>query len=136
MSSSSSEWKYYPITGIAVDSVNAAQLTHETPVPIRHEIDSWSKDPTNEKQVKLFVMALDRFQKIDPKERDSYFQIAGIHGQPNVPWDEPIDKKDAEGKGYCTHNNILFPIWHRAYLALYEVSTPLLSPSSYRTDRL
>jgi hypothetical protein len=34
-----------------------------------------------------------RFQKIDPKERDSYFQIAGIHGQPNVPWDEPIDAK-------------------------------------------
>jgi hypothetical protein len=119
---STSDHKYYPINGIPVNNVEASQLGPEDLVPIRHEIDSWSKEPANEKQVKLFVMALARFQKIDPAERDSYFQIAGIHGQPNVPWDEPIDKKDAEGLGYCTHNNILFPIWHRAYLALYEVS--------------
>lgn len=118
---SASDWKYYPISGIPVNSADPSQLGPETQVPIRHEIDSWSKDPANEKQVKLFVLALDRFQKIDPKERDSYFQIAGIHGQPNVPWDEPIDKKNTEGRGYCTHNNILFPIWHRPYLALYEV---------------
>ncbi|CAG8909691.1 unnamed protein product [Penicillium egyptiacum] len=116
----SPEWKYYPINGISVNSVEPSKLGPEVQVPIRQEIDSWSNNPANEKQVKLFVMALSRFQKIDPKDRDSYFQIAGIHGQPNVPWDEPIDSKDAEGRGYCTHNNILFPIWHRAYLALYE----------------
>jgi hypothetical protein len=115
------EWKYYPIHGISVNSEEPSKLGPEVQVPIRQEIDSWSNNPINEKQVKLFVMALSRFQKIDPKDRDSYFQIAGIHGQPNVPWDEPIDSKDAEGRGYCTHNNILFPIWHRAYLALYEV---------------
>ncbi|KAK4862915.1 hypothetical protein LT330_010745 [Penicillium expansum] len=114
------EWKYYPINGISVNSEEPSKLGPEVQVPIRQEIDSWSNNPANEKQVKLFVMALSRFQKIDPKDRDSYFQIAGIHGQPNVPWDEPIDSKDAEGRGYCTHNNILFPIWHRAYLALYE----------------
>ena len=115
------EWKYYPINGISVNSEEPSKLGPEVQVPIRQEIDSWSNNPANEKQVKLFVMALSRFQKIGPKDRDSYFQIAGIHGQPNVPWDEPIDSKDAEGRGYCTHNNILFPIWHRAYLALYEV---------------
>ncbi|KAJ6103635.1 Concanavalin A-like lectin/glucanases superfamily [Penicillium sp. IBT 16267x] len=118
--STSSEWTYYPITGIPVKSQDPSKLGPETPVPIRQEIDSWSNNPANEKQVKLFVMALARFQQIDPKERESYFQVAGIHGQPNVPWDEPIDSKDAKGRGYCTHNNILFPIWHRAYLALYE----------------
>jgi tyrosinase len=118
---STPEWKYYPIGGIPVNSEDPSQLGPEVEVPIRQEIDSWSNNPANEKQVKLFVMALSRFQKIDPHDRDSYFQIAGIHGQPNVPWDEPVDSKDAEGRGYCTHNNILFPIWHRAYLALYEV---------------
>ena len=117
----STEWKYYPINGISVNSEEPSKLGPEVQVPIRQEIDSWSNNPANEKQVKLFVMALSRFQQIDPKVRDSFFQIAGIHGQPNVPWDEPIDAKDAEGRGYCTHNNILFPIWHRAYLALYEV---------------
>jgi hypothetical protein len=105
----------------------------ETPVPIRQEIDSWSSNPANEKQVKLFVKALHRFQQIDPKERESYFQIAGIHGQPNVAWDEQVDE-DTKGKGYCTHNNILFPIWHRAYLALYEVMTCIEGPRLIWTD--
>lgn len=123
MSESEQNWVYYPITGVPV---KADHLGPNVAVPIRQNIDTWSRDPANDKQVKLFVMALDQFQKIDPSVRDSYFQIAGIHGQPNVPWDEPISKDDAANQGYCTHNNILFPIWHRAYLALYEVSLPEL----------
>lgn len=113
---------YYPIQGVPVKGVQKADITAKTPVPLRQNIDTWSGDPANDKEVKLFVAALDRFQKIDPHDRDSYFQIAGIHGQPNVPWDETIEEAEAKGKGYCTHNNVLFPIWHRAYLALYEVS--------------
>ncbi|KAL3487186.1 hypothetical protein BJX62DRAFT_246212 [Aspergillus germanicus] len=120
MSSSQTDWVYYHIGGIAVKTADNTRPTPESKVPIRQNIDAWSADPANDKQVKLFFMALDRFQKIDPADRDSYFQIAGIHGQPNVPWDEPIDAAEAKGKGYCTHNNILFPVWHRAYLALYE----------------
>ncbi|KAJ5925145.1 hypothetical protein N7454_007784 [Penicillium verhagenii] len=116
---SKTEWTYYPITGVPLsDGVTAASSSVE--VPIRREIDSWSKDATNEKQVKLFVLALYRFQQMDPTVRESYFQVAGIHGQPNVPWDEPIRAEEAHGRGYCTHNNVLFPVWHRAYLALYE----------------
>lgn len=126
MSESEQSWVYYPITGVPVKTDH---LGPNVEVPIRQNIDTWSRDPANDKQVKLFVMALDRFQKIDPSDRDSYFQIAGIHGQPNVPWDEPITKDDAANKGYCTHNNILFPIWHRAYLALYEVIFPELQRS-------
>ncbi|KAJ5408780.1 hypothetical protein N7509_002663 [Penicillium cosmopolitanum] len=117
---SKSDHKYYPITGVPVGDLDLPNIGFDTPVPIRQNIDTWSKDPENEKQVQLFVLGLDRYQKIDPLDRDSYFQAAGIHGQPNVPWDEPIDADEAAGKGYCTHNNILFPIWHRAYLALYE----------------
>ncbi|KAJ5899989.1 Concanavalin A-like lectin/glucanases superfamily [Penicillium taxi] len=114
------DFKYFPIKGIPVNSAAGGELGFDTEVPIRQNIDSWSKNPANDKQVTLFVLALKLFQELDPADRDSYFQIAGIHGQPNVPWDEPIDSADALNKGYCTHNNILFPVWHRAYLALYE----------------
>ncbi|KAJ5646047.1 hypothetical protein N7490_002419 [Penicillium lividum] len=115
---------YFPIKGIAIkdakgDFVVASGVDVE--VPLRQNIDTWSNDHANDKQVKLFVKALSEFQKIDPSKRESYFQIAGIHGQPNVPWDEPhTTQEEANLKGYCTHNNVLFPIWHRAYLALYE----------------
>lgn len=133
---SAQDWVYYAIKGVPVVGTKEAQQGPNRKVPVRQNIDSWSSDPENAKQVKLFVMALDRFQKVDPAKRESYFQIAGklllppcisaadqlgIHGQPNVPWDEPIDKSLAVDKGYCTHNNILFPIWHRPYLVLYEV---------------
>lgn len=38
-------------------------------------------------------------------------------------WDEPnTTKADAHKKGYCTHANPLFPVWHRPYLMLLEVS--------------
>jgi tyrosinase len=29
----------------------------------------------------LYILAMDRFQKVDQKELLSYFQIAGIHGR-------------------------------------------------------
>lgn len=124
------DYKYYPITGVPVGELDLPSIGFDTPVPIRQNIDTWSQDPDNEKQVQLFVLGLDRYQKIDPLDRDSYFQAAGIHGQPNVLWDEPVDPEEAKGKGYCTHNNILFPIWHRAYLALYEVCYSCLSLTS------
>lgn len=68
----SEEGPYYAITGIPV--VDDSDYPR---VGVRQNIDQWSDNPDNEKQVNLFVMALDRFQKIDPAKRDSYFQIAG-----------------------------------------------------------
>lgn len=50
-------------------------------------------------------------------ERTSYYQIAGIHGRPFVAWDGVNLQRNA---GYCTHEIVLFPTWHRPYLALYE----------------
>ena len=44
---------------------------------VRQDIDEWSGKRSNKKQVDLFLLALDRFQKLDPKERLSYFQVAG-----------------------------------------------------------
>lgn len=62
----------------------------------------------------------------------SFFQIGGIHGLPNKPWDgavgsQPWDPNSQWG-GYCTHGSVLFPTWHRPYVMLYEVHNPV--PSS------
>lgn len=71
-SDASKEGPYYAITGIPVlDDADYPK------VGVRQNIDQWSDNPDNEKQVNLFVMALDRFQKIDPAKRESYFQVAG-----------------------------------------------------------
>lgn len=54
----------------------------------------------------------------------SHFGIGGIHGMPFVPWEGVGGDSPVQGSGwsgYCTHGNVLFPTWHRPYVALYEV---------------
>ena len=60
----------------------------------------------------------------------SHFSIGGIHGLPYVEWEgaggaQPV--KGSQWGGYCTHGCVLFPTWHRPYVALYEVSSPSLT---------
>ncbi|KAL5342248.1 hypothetical protein BJX70DRAFT_357265 [Aspergillus crustosus] len=108
-------YKYYPITGIA-----AGKGPNGEP-PQRQEIDEWSSKPANRTQVVLFLKALKRLQEVPPDNRDSFFQIAGIHGMPFTSWDEPLEmQENVDKRGYCTHANYLFPPWHRPYLLLYE----------------
>ncbi|KAF2203556.1 Di-copper centre-containing protein [Delitschia confertaspora ATCC 74209] len=86
-------------------------------VPIRREIrdlqqnypDTWN----------LYLLGLQSFQMVDQKDPLSFYQIAGIHGVPYVPW---ANAQGIPGKrtGYCPHQNVMFFGWHRAYLALYE----------------
>ena len=67
----------------------------------------------------LFLLAL-----IDLKADISklgYFSLAGIHGLPTSLWDGVgKDFPDNTG-GYCAHGRLIFPTWHRPYLALFEV---------------
>ena len=54
----------------------------------------------------------------------SHFGIGGIHGLPYVQWDGAGGTQPVSGSqwdGYCTHGSMLFPTWHRPYVALYEV---------------
>ena len=54
----------------------------------------------------------------------SHFGIGGIHGLPYVQWEGAGGTSPVQGTGfggYCTHGSVLFPTWHRPYLALFEV---------------
>ncbi|KAL1618339.1 hypothetical protein SLS54_007316 [Diplodia seriata] len=69
----------------------------------------------------LFLLALESLQKDEGAHQDKmgYFQVSGIHGLPKRDWDGVKGEKRDQG-GYCTHGSILFPTWHRPYLAMYE----------------
>ncbi|KAL1637014.1 hypothetical protein SLS58_009540 [Diplodia intermedia] len=115
----------------------ASAVPNGQPIPQRLEIDDLVNDPD---AFNLFLLALESIQKDKYKgitqpaamqdkkqgqwqDRMSYFEIAGIHGLPNRPWDNVQSKTmfaDQLEIGYCTHGSILFPTWHRPYLAMME----------------
>ncbi|ORX94962.1 hypothetical protein BCR34DRAFT_525763 [Clohesyomyces aquaticus] len=72
----------------------------------------------------LYLLAMISFQGTNQDDIASYYQIAGIHGMPWVPWDGVAgsinDDKNTNQLGYCPHANLLFGTWHRPYLALFE----------------
>lgn len=69
----------------------------------------------------LFVLALQKFQHMSQSDKLSYYQIAAIHGVPRQDWDGVEQCSNCHGAdGYCTHDSVLFPAWHRTYLALFE----------------
>ncbi|EME41685.1 hypothetical protein DOTSEDRAFT_73923 [Dothistroma septosporum NZE10] len=76
---------------------------------------------TQPEQWDLFVLAMQQWQGVDNNETTSYYQVAGIHGVPRVSWDgvEPCNGCQSSD-GYCTHDSVLFPAWHRTYVALFE----------------
>ncbi|KAJ7068796.1 photo-regulated tyrosinase [Mycena amicta] len=74
-------------------------------------------------QFSLFVQALTQMQLANENDPTSYFQIAGLHGVPWVQWNGsggPTWVNGSHEVGYCTHGTVLFPTWHRPYLALIE----------------
>ncbi|KAF5586524.1 tyrosinase precursor [Fusarium pseudoanthophilum] len=109
------------------------EIPHVDGLPVRKEISSLanSDDPRERKQWTLFVLALERFKAMPVDDKLSYFQIAGIHGYPEVAWDGAPEPKHAPDKktkqagdqpfgGYCNHNSLNFPAWHRPYMLLFE----------------
>ncbi|KAF3274294.1 hypothetical protein TWF970_008044 [Orbilia oligospora] len=80
----------------------------------------------------LYILALRRTMTRSPADKNSWWQLAGIHGRPFVPWNnrQPGTRGSAlisdpangafTGTGYCTHGSTLFPTWHRPYLAYVE----------------
>lgn len=105
----------YGITGIQTGKGSDGS------VPYRLEIRQLQQ---NADQWNLYLLALDSLQT-QPAQTEmlSHYQIAGIHGRPYISWDGVQATAGDQNSGYCTHSSILFPTWHRPYLALYEVST-------------
>ena len=83
--------------------------------PVRQNInDLQSSGPAFD----LYILALQQMEQQSQNSELSYYQVAGIHGLPYVEWDGVSGQNQ---RGYCTHESILFPAWHRPYLALFEV---------------
>ena len=62
----------------------------------------------------LFILAMQQFEAEDQAQFLSYYDISGIHGYPAVNWDGVDQCRNCTGAiGYCTHNSVLFPSWHR-----------------------
>lgn len=83
--------------------------------PFRYEINDLTQSGP---AWSLFIQALQRVQDTPRDDPTSYYQIAGIHGYPVGVWDG-VDGTGVPA-GYCMHNSVLFPVWHRPYLALLE----------------
>ncbi|KAJ8131191.1 hypothetical protein O1611_g2437 [Lasiodiplodia mahajangana] len=63
------------------------------------------------------VRAWRGIKALDPFHPNSFFRIAGFHGE---PFRGPGVKDKNFWGGYCNHGNVLFPTWHRVYLLRLE----------------
>ncbi|KAF2165127.1 hypothetical protein M409DRAFT_67411 [Zasmidium cellare ATCC 36951] len=69
----------------------------------------------------LFVGAMRRWMDGNTANSTSYYQVAGVHGVPRTSWNGVEQCSSCgDADGYCCHDSVLFPAWHRAYMALYE----------------
>src|SRR5271156_5437898 len=68
--------------------------------PTRKDIRRLDQD-----ELDTLIRAFDGIQKLDPKDPDSFFCIAGYHGEPfrGAGWGN-----SSWWGGYCNHGNVLF----------------------------
>ncbi|KAF2001443.1 Di-copper centre-containing protein, partial [Amniculicola lignicola CBS 123094] len=67
----------------------------------------------------MYLLGLRKLQSKGQGEKLGWYQLAGIHGRPFIPWDG-VNQDGGGGNGYCSHGSNIFPTWHRPYLALFE----------------
>ncbi|OQO13244.1 hypothetical protein B0A48_01472 [Cryoendolithus antarcticus] len=97
---------------IHVTGVEGAVGWRQEIFTLKSDADAWN----------VYMLALERFKDMPASDPLSWYQIAGIHGQPYVAWDSVGPCDNCTLSGYCTHQSTLFPTWHRPYLALFEQS--------------
>jgi tyrosinase len=71
----------------------------------------------DKKPLEKLMLAWKGIKELPVAHPNSLFSIGGYHGEPFR------DQGATDGNfwgGYCNHNNILFPTWHRAYLHRIE----------------
>lgn len=104
----------YPLTGVhtGINSTAGARPARRNILDFQNDVPAWS----------LYIQALIEMQQLPEDDMLSWFQIAGIHGRPFYAWDGVKGDSTCPETGYCPHYIALFPTWHRAYIALFEVS--------------
>ncbi|KAK7988124.1 hypothetical protein PG989_008439 [Apiospora arundinis] len=86
--------------------------------PVRQNVNTFAA--SGGPQWDLFILGLQAFQAAPESDQLSYFGIAGIHGRPFVAWNGVNAVPGGSGGGFCPHGEIMFPAWHRPYVAAYE----------------
>ncbi|KAK6520901.1 hypothetical protein TWF506_001143 [Arthrobotrys conoides] len=79
---------------------------------------NWNDFQADGDLLNLFLCGMEALQAMDQNTRESYFALAGIHGAPYREWNGAGGGNTQSG--YCPHASILFPSWHRPYLATIE----------------
>eukprot|EP00752_Nemacystus_decipiens_P006061 g5470.t1 len=86
------------------------------------QLECWAEEGYRKPLDDLF-RAFKGIQELPLDDPNSYWVIAGYHGIPLAPLDpeEPhLSPPFAWWGGFCHHGNVLFPMWHRAYLQHFE----------------
>ncbi|MCJ1404105.1 hypothetical protein MMC11_007330 [Xylographa trunciseda] len=89
---------------------------------VRYRLDIDSFMMTKPDCFNLFILAVGELQK--DSGNMGWFEVAGIHGYPSRDWDGVKGRNETEDPremyGYCEHASVLFPFWHRPYMAMME----------------
>lgn len=76
---------------------------------------------TRPNQYTLLVLALEQWKATAQSTTTGYWGISSIHGVPRQNYNNvPQCSTCTDADGYCPHDSILFPAWHRVYVALFE----------------
>jgi tyrosinase len=103
--------------------VHSPRLVSHIMVRIRQSLRSLQRsyDEGNRAPLENLVRAFRGIQRLPPTDPNLFHVIGGYHGQPFR--DSAKFENEANENywgGYCNHNNVLFPTWHRAYLLRLE----------------
>ncbi|KZL84988.1 tyrosinase 2 [Colletotrichum incanum] len=103
---------------IPIIGVRSGINTRTGEMPIRRDINSLYNE--RGMQWDLYIGALAAMQDANETDPTSYFQVAGIHGQPYIAWSGGGPQTGAEA-GYCPHNQVLV---HQAKLIAISYPEP------------
>jgi tyrosinase len=87
------------------------------------------------KELEDLVQAFYLLQQKAPSDPYSFFTIGSMHGQPFKlrPAVDDLSNDDfyQYWGGFCHHGNVLFPVWHRAYMQHLENALQSVVPSAH-----
>lgn len=90
---------------------------------------------TRDDQWALYIKAMSKWMQAGEDDTSGYYDIASIHGVPFEDWNGATQCDTCSDTiGYGTHDMVIFPTWHRTYVAHFEqnfLATALEVAESY-----